>query len=127
MPVVRVLCGPAASGKTERLLARCRAGGGAALWLGPTRRSVEAVRLRLPTGGPAPRLFTFQDFAEEIIRCHDPTARPLSNPHRRLLADDLVADLHAAGQLPHFGGVVDTRGFGATVFALLAELKRNEV
>src|SRR5262249_35823438 len=67
------------------------------------------------------------DFADEVIRCNDPAARPLSHLQRRLLADDLVAELHAKGQLSHFQGVVDTRGFGGAVFALLAELKQNEI
>lgn len=129
---VHILCGPAGSGKTARLLERYRAaatGLGAALWLGPTHRAVEAVRESL-LGGPAllaPRLFTFQDFAEEVIRANDPAARPLSDVQRRLLADDLVADLHRRGELSHFERVVDTRGFTEGVFALLAELKRAEV
>jgi ATP-dependent helicase/DNAse subunit B len=130
---VHVLCGPAASGKTQPLLERYRAAvrgaPGSALWLGPTRRAVEAVRLRLAEVGGllAPNLFTFQDFADEIIRVNDAAARPLSHLQRRLLADDIVAELHAQKQLPHFQGVVDTRGFGASVFALLAELKQNEI
>ncbi len=130
---VHVVCGPAASGKTQRLLERyrctARAGLGAALWLAPTRRSLEGVRRRLLDGGGclAPNLFTFQDFAEELIRCNDPLARPLSQLQRRLLADDVVADLHAEGKLPHFRGVVDTRGFGGAVFAQFAELKQNEI
>jgi ATP-dependent helicase/DNAse subunit B len=132
--VVHVLCGPAASGKSQRLLERYRAAArsvpGSALWLGPTRRAVEAVRQRLAEGRSgllASNLFTLQDFAEEIIRGNDPTARPLSHLQRRLLADDIVAELHAQKLLPHFQGVVDTRGFGASVFALLAELKQNEI
>jgi ATP-dependent helicase/nuclease subunit B len=131
---VHVLCGPAASGKTQCLLERYRAAvreaPGSALWLAPTRRAAEALRPLLAAGGRAllaPNVFTLQDFAEELIRCHDPAARPLSHPQRRLLADDLVADLHAEGKLAHFQGVVDTRGFGAAVFAQLAELKGNEI
>src|SRR3954449_6345958 len=96
---VHVLCGPAASGKTQRLLRRYRAAArqdpGSALWLAPTRRAAEALRPLLAEGGPAllaPGLFTLQDFAEELIRANDPAARPLSHPQRRLLADDLVAD-----------------------------------
>ncbi|HEV3259373.1 MAG TPA: PD-(D/E)XK nuclease family protein [Gemmataceae bacterium] len=132
--IVRIVCGPAGSGKTTRLLERYRsvvaASVGGALWLGPTHRSVEALRLRLMnglTGCLAPNLFTFQDFAEEVIRVNDPSARPLSNLQRRLLANELVAQLHNRGALSHFGRVVDTRGFTETVFSFLAELKRNEV
>ena len=75
----------------------------------------------------APRLFTFQDFAEEIVRANDPAARPLSDVQRRLLAEDIVADLHREKALSHFERVADTRGFTLGVFDLLAELKRAEV
>jgi ATP-dependent helicase/DNAse subunit B len=131
---VHILCGPAGSGKTGRLLERYREvvaqAIGAALWLGPTRRGVESVRERLvPASGAllAPNLITFQEFAEEVIRVNEPTSRPLANVQRRLLADTLVADLHARGELSHFARVVDTRGFSEGVFGLLAELKRNEI
>jgi ATP-dependent helicase/DNAse subunit B len=129
-----MVCGPAGSGKTRRLLDRylavARSSFGAALWLGPTQRSIEALRERLlheRGGGLAPHLFTFQDFVEEVIRVNDPLARPLSNVQRRLLADNLVAELHARGELSHFDRVIDTRGFAEGVFDLLAELKRNEI
>jgi len=131
---VSVLCGRAGSGKTQRLLERyrsaVRAAPGSALWLAPTHRAALTVRQRLANDGQgflAPNLLTFQDFADEVIRCDDPTARPLPRVQRRLLADDLVAELHAKGQLPHFHGVIDTRGFGESVFTLLAELKQNEI
>ncbi|HZT81035.1 MAG TPA: PD-(D/E)XK nuclease family protein [Gemmataceae bacterium] len=130
---VHVLCGPSGSGKTARLLERFRAAAempGAALWIGPTRRAIEALRLRAlhgGAGGVAPRFVTFQELADEIIRANDPTARPLSNPLRRLLAEDVLDGLHQRGRLPHFAGVAETRGFGEGVLGLLAELKRNEV
>jgi ATP-dependent helicase/nuclease subunit B len=129
---VHILCGPAWSGTSARLLERYRARAsdpGAALWLGPTRRAVEAVRESL-VGGPClvgPHLFTFQDFAGEIVRCNDLAARPLSDVQRRLLADDLVTELQRCKELSHFDRVADTRGFTEGVFALLAELKRAEV
>src|SRR5262249_27399063 len=93
-------------------------------------RHVEALRPRLLQGLAcclAPHLFTFQDFAEEIIRVNDPAARPLSHLQRRLLAADLIAELHARGRLSHFHGVIETRGFAESVFALLGELKQNEI
>jgi ATP-dependent helicase/DNAse subunit B len=135
MPAALYLdCGPAGSGKTARLLDRYRAvaggGVGTALWLGPTRRAVEAVREGLLTGGGRyldPHLWTFQDFADELIRVNDPGARPLTNVQRRLLVDEVVADLHARGELSHFQRVADLRGFVDGVLALLTELKRNEI
>src|SRR5262245_30302121 len=131
---VHVLCGPATSGKTQRLLERYRASvrqaPGSALWLAPSRPSAGALRPLLAARAHAllaPNTFPLHDFTEELFRRDDPAARPLSHPQRRLLADDLVADLHAEGKLAHFQGVVDTRGFGAVVFAQLAELKENEI
>jgi ATP-dependent helicase/DNAse subunit B len=131
---VHLLCGPAGSGKTETLLerfrSRCRRAPGTALWLGPTRRAVDALRERLLRGPGvcfAPHLLTFQDFADALVRANDPAARPLSDAQRRLLTDDIVADLHLRGELSHFARVAETRGFAEGVFALLAELKRNEI
>jgi ATP-dependent helicase/DNAse subunit B len=130
---VHLVCGPAGSDTTRRLLARYRAATrsdpGAALWLGPTHRSVETLRERLLDEGAclAPQLFPFQDFVEELIRVNDPGARPLSNVQRRLLADNLVAELHARKELSHFERVIETRGFAEGVFSLLAELKRHEI
>jgi ATP-dependent helicase/DNAse subunit B len=126
---VHILCGPAWSGTSARLLERYRAVAsdpGAALWLGPTRRAVQAVRESL-LAGPcllAPRLFTFQDFAEEIIRANDAAAQPLSDAQRRLLVDDIIAEMLQGKELPYFDRVADTRGFTEGVFALLAELRR---
>src|SRR5689334_5851038 len=103
---VHIVCGPAGSGKTSRLLERYRAAAlvpGAALWLTPTRRAAEALRESLLDGAAllAPGVFSFQDFAEEIVRANDPKARPLSEVQRRLLADDLVADLHRRKELTY--------------------------
>jgi ATP-dependent helicase/DNAse subunit B len=131
---VHVVCGPAGSGKTERFLENyrslMRSAIGTAVWIGPNRRAIDALRPRLLTGLGSClglNLFTFQDFAEEIIRTNDGAARPLANVQRRLLAGDVVARLHARGKLSHFQAVIDSRGFGEGVLALLAELKRNGV
>jgi ATP-dependent helicase/DNAse subunit B len=128
---VSILGGPAGAGKTRHLLERHRAVAGsgppgAALWLCPSHRAALALRSRLG-GVLCPGLFTFQDLAEEVLRVNDPSARPLSHVQRRLLAEELIAGLHARGRLPHFQGVIDTRGFAAAVFALLGELKQNEI
>jgi ATP-dependent helicase/DNAse subunit B len=132
---VSILCGPADAGKTRQLRQRyqaiARSGPpGAALWLGPSHRAIGRLRPWLLDGLPAclaPQLFTFQDFAEEVVRANDPAARPLSHVQRRLLADDLAAELHDRGRLAHFQGVIDTYGFAQTIFDLLAELKQNEI
>lgn len=131
---IHLLLGPAGSGKTtrlrERFLARSTAEPGSVLWLAPTRRAADALRLSLlgtrPTLLGLP-LLTFEDFAATLIRANDPLARPLSNVQRRLLADEVIAELHLRGRLSHFSSVVDTRGFAAGVFDLLKELKRQEI
>lgn len=129
---VRLICGPAGSGKTALLRSRYRdaaqASIGTALWLGPTRRAVEAVRAQMASGVLlAPQMLTFQDFADVVVHANDPDAQPLSDAQRRLLVDDIVADLHQRGELSHFHRVAETRGFAEGVVALLAELKRNEI
>ncbi|HVS38580.1 MAG TPA: PD-(D/E)XK nuclease family protein [Gemmataceae bacterium] len=131
---VHLLCGPAGSGKTRRMVERYRAcladRPGSALWLAPTLRAVEALRERLLAESPAlccPRLHTFQDMLEEIIRVNDPEARLLTAVQRRLLAEDAAAELSGGGRLAHFVGVADTRGFADGVLALLTDLERNAV
>jgi ATP-dependent helicase/nuclease subunit B len=132
---VHVLCGPSLSGKTQRLMERFqdavqRGQPGAAAWIVPNYRAIEAIRRRLfaeREAGWGHPLYTFQDFADEIVRCNDPRARPLSHAQRRLLADDIVAELHRRGGLGHFRGVIETRGFSDTVFGFLAELKQREI
>jgi ATP-dependent helicase/DNAse subunit B len=131
---VHVLCGPAGAGKTRRLIERflevAQSEPGAALWLGSTRRNIEALRQQLLLPGDAclaPQIFTLSDFVAEVIQHNDSAARPLSEVQRRLLTEDVVADLHARGELAHFHRVIDTRGFADGIFALIAELKRREV
>jgi ATP-dependent helicase/DNAse subunit B len=131
---VHILSGPAGSGKTSRLIERCRAANqvavGVTLCLVPTHRHRMALEQRLIEADCASvglDLLTFEDCASEVIRLHDPAARPLANAQRRLLVDTLVAEHHQGRQLAHFGPVADTRGFGEGIVALLAELKRNEV
>ncbi len=123
---VHVLCGPDA---TADLLVRYRAAAaepGQALWLGPTHRAIEAVRETLLEGRclVASQLFTFQDFADAVIRAQDPAARPLSAVQRRLLVEDIITDLQRRKRLSHFAGVADTRGFSEGVLALLTELRQ---
>jgi ATP-dependent helicase/nuclease subunit B len=131
---VRVLCGPADSGKTGRLLdlfrQHARAAPGCALWLGPTPRAVEAIRNRLLAGSAAlvaPRLYAFSGFFDEIIRCNDPGVRPLSPVQQRLLAEEIGERLLNDARLSYFAGVIDTRGFIEGLLQLLAELKRQQI
>src|SRR5262245_13535263 len=130
---VHILGSPAGSGKTTHLLARCRAasarGAGAVLWLAPTLRRAEHVRGLLTAEADclSPFVLTFQDFADDLVAVNDPDARPLSRVQRRLLLDEVIAELHNQGHLPYFTRVVDTRGFAEGIFALLEELQRQEI
>src|SRR5262245_19465986 len=124
----------AGSGKTHRLLERCREvarhSAGRVLWLGPTRRHLDAFRLRVLREANLSlpgRLLTFQDFADEVVRFNDPDARPLATVQARLLVDAILTELHSAGRISHFGRVAETRGFGTSLFALLAELRRQDI
>ncbi|HEY1381341.1 MAG TPA: PD-(D/E)XK nuclease family protein [Gemmataceae bacterium] len=131
---VFVIAGPVGSGKTHALLTRYReraAGGiGAALWIGPSERALDALRPRLigSTGAVlAPNLFTFPDFARHVVRAAEPAARPMPELHQRLVLDGVLADLARRGDLPHFAAVADSRGFADVAFGFLTELKGQGV
>src|SRR5262249_20719525 len=111
---VSILRGPAGSGKTTRLLERCRdafRGPGPVLRLAPTRRRAAQLSAALATVCPSPLLSTFQDLGDELAASHAPRARPLSRAQRRLVVDEVVSELHDRGELGHFARVLDTRGF----------------
>src|ERR1019366_502982 len=127
---VHILCGPARSGKTGRMLTRFRERHADApesvLWLAPTVRAVEALRGEVACSDNS-RLRTFHEMLQEIVQANDPAARLLSGVQRRLLTEDLVASLAADGRIAHFTGVADTHGFTDGVLGLFAELQRNAV
>ncbi len=134
MAGVRLLCGPAGSGKSQRLLdlfrQRTRAQPGSALWLGPTHRAVEAIRAQLLGEGSAlvgPRLYAFAGFFDEVLRCNDPAVRRLSPVQQRLLLEEVAGRLAEAGRLSFFRPVLETRGFTEGLLGLLSELKRQQV
>src|SRR6516164_754190 len=128
---VTIVCGPAGSGKTSRLLERFHAvaaqGPGRALWIAPSRRAADVLRPRLlpRTGGLCGAfVLTFDDFLDAVVRASDPAGRSLSPAQRRLLLDDVVLSLQQRKQLPLFHPVLETRGFGEGLVQLLAELMR---
>ncbi|MGF1582979.1 MAG: PD-(D/E)XK nuclease family protein [Gemmataceae bacterium] len=135
MARVTFLCGPLGDPVLHPLLQRWRElihsrTFGSTLWLCPNYRTVEELLPRLlgdSQGCLAPRVLTIHDFADEIVRNGDLMARPISHLQRRLMAEALVIQLHQKGHLSHFQGVVDTRGFTETVYALFGELKRSEI
>jgi ATP-dependent helicase/DNAse subunit B len=70
-------------------------------------------------------LFTFPEFAEQVVRANEAEARILSDVQRRLLLLDLLHENHK--HLSHFHGVLETRGLAENLCALLAELKQNAI
>src|SRR5687767_9750155 len=105
MTRIVIHCGPPAVVK-QPLLARYReirrAGPlDAALWLAPNYRAVEAIRPLLTddsTAGPPPVLLTLHELADAVVHAHDPDARPISQAQCRLLTEEVLSSLAAAGQ-----------------------------
>ncbi len=128
---VRMICGPALSGKTARLrqlwLERARGAPGSALWLAPTGRAAEQARAAVVRSAGSVvglRFVAFTDFLDEVVRCNDPQVRPLTDVQRRLLAEDLVANFAARKQRQHFDGFSDSRGFVEGLLDVLEGLRR---
>jgi ATP-dependent helicase/DNAse subunit B len=133
---VVVLAGPPSSGKTESLLAHYRTvladnEPGAALWLAPTWRAVDAVRDRLLgsnfTGCFQPGVMTFAKFAAEVLKASPDPIRPLTDPMKRQLVRQLLDGQNARGRLKHFRSIANTSGLVDLVVEFLSELKRLEI
>ena len=135
-----LLTGDAGTGKTERLLteyraalrqARQRRRPGTVLWLAPTHRAQQAVVERLLNASDpvqlAPRVLTFDVFAEQILAATGQPATLMSPVMKRLLLRRIVADLSHRGQLVNFASVTQTTGFLDVVSAFISELKREEI
>ena len=140
---ITVLAGIAGSGKTTALLAIYRdalsralaqSRPGTTLWLSPTNRAQAEIRGRLlddslPGSLSAafrPNLFTFDGFADEVLKSAPQTVAPLSPAMQRVLLRRVVALLAAQRQLPHFDKIAATSGFLDLVAAFISELKRSE-
>jgi ATP-dependent helicase/DNAse subunit B len=126
--VLHILRGPARSGKTVKLLERCRAVGGTGnvLWLTPSLRRADQLRAQL-AGIPGLLLLTFEELAGEMIAANEPELRPLPRCQARLIIDEVIADLLHHRHLSHFERVAETRGFAEGVAGLLGELQRAGV
>lgn len=137
---LEILTGRAGSGKTSRLLevyrsalreARREGRPGRTLWLAPTKRLRRAVLTALMDDSlPAcfrPNVFTFDEFAERLLRFSDEPIRRLGEPARRSLLREIVDDLVQQGRLPHFAPIAGTSGFLDLALNWIAELKRDEI
>jgi ATP-dependent helicase/DNAse subunit B len=103
---------------------------GEALWLAPTHRSQNAVRYALLNDSlPVcfrPNVFTFDEFADKVLRDSSQTIAPLSAWLQRTLLRRIVGRLAESGRLKHFARIAHTAGFLDEVSNLIAELKRGE-
>jgi len=142
---VEIVAGVARTGKTANLLSLYRENLriaqqtgrlGSTLWLAPTRRSQRQVLTDLmnaglsdtgPTVSFAPNVFTFEAFAEQILRVSDQDVVPLSDVARRTLLRKIIDELAKQGQLPYFAPIAGTSGFLDLVIAFISELKRHEI
>lgn len=133
---VRVITGPARSGKTSQLVTTyCQAlrtlPVGACLWLVPTHRTVRDIRQRLvDADAPAclqPGVMTFAQFADAVLAASGRPVRPLAPRARRHLVHWLIQDLHRHGRLKYFRPIAHTAGLLEQFVAWIVDLKRLEI
>ncbi|MDX1965133.1 MAG: PD-(D/E)XK nuclease family protein [Pirellulales bacterium] len=133
---IEFLLGPARSGKSaaawERYLAAlAQRRGRQLLWLAPNHHAVRGLRARLAASGTAgciaPGIFTFAQFASEILLRGDCPLRPLDHVLKRQVLGQVVASALAAGQLAHFGSIAASDGFLSWLDDLISDLKRQEI
>jgi ATP-dependent helicase/DNAse subunit B len=127
---VHLVVSPSAAGNTARLVERWREATanlapGEVLWLGPTRRVLDGLWSRVANGGrillTRPPL-TLQQFADAVVAANAAGARPLAQAQRRLLIEEILAELDRSGRLGSYRGLLDTRNFPDTIAAFLAEM-----
>ncbi|MCG8584930.1 MAG: PD-(D/E)XK nuclease family protein [Pirellulales bacterium] len=133
---VQVIAGPAASGKTTRLLGLYRerltnAAGGACLWLAPTHRAASVVRRRLLSGSLAgflePGVVTFEQFADSLVAKSHDINRPIDRlVQRRVLVHLIHRELNA-NRLKYFRKVAENGSLVELALDWIIELKRLEV
>jgi superfamily I DNA/RNA helicase len=139
IPDFTLFTGIAGSGKTTALLdlyrdalRRARSNGkpGTTLWLSPTNRAQAEIRARLLDDSLnvvfRPNLFTFDQFADEVLKAAPQPVTPCSAAMQRVLLRRVVAELTQQKRLRHFREIARTAGFLDLVSAFIAELKRSE-
>ena len=130
-----ILCGPARSGKTERLLARYRQAlrrpPGSSLWLAPTWRAAAEVRDRLLDGTLpgcfTPGVMTFAKFAQAVLHAARVPVRRVSRLMKRELVRQIIDQQSARGRLKHFQSIAKTSGLTDLICEFIGELKRLEI
>ncbi|MFO1022417.1 MAG: PD-(D/E)XK nuclease family protein [Planctomycetales bacterium] len=136
---LNVLSGPAACGKTQRLLDRYFAALssetaqqrlGTLLWLTPSHRTRQAVRDELTLRGNgifAPNVYTFEEFAEKLLIYAPDPVTPLNRSTERVLLRRIIHRLLTEGNLTAYRAIAETGGFLDLVAGMIAELKQEEI
>lgn len=136
---LQLVLGPAAGGKTDRLLDRYHARLvseaaegrlGTLLWLTPSHRARQAVRDQLTLRGAgvmAPNVSTFEEFAEKLLLYAPTPVTPLNRSSARVLLRRIVDRLAAEGKLQAYRAIAETSGFLDLVSGMIAELKQEEI
>ncbi len=137
---LELVCGTAGGGKTARLLdlfrreqaqllQKCTPG--QAVWITPTVRSRRELSRRLLDESLraclAPNIFTFDSFAERLLRTAGSQVAPLSPVARRMLGRSLIDEARSAGTLSYFTPIAETSGFLDLFLGFVSELKRDEI
>jgi len=135
MPV-RVLAGPARSGKTATLLQRYRQvltqqPIGSALWLAPTVAAAAEIRARLLDEALAgcfhPGVSTFPQFAQAILLQAGQTPRFVGPLLKRRLVERALKSVQETAVIQYFAAISDKRGFVDLIASLISDLKRQEI
>ncbi|HNV20293.1 MAG: hypothetical protein GXX88_03910 [Candidatus Hydrogenedentes bacterium] len=132
MAVVEVLAGPSGSARTEKLDRILAEQWGRALLLTPTtqfaRKRLEELLVRPDIAGAwGTPVRTLQAFAERILQDADPGAAPLNDLERRLVLQEALRRLRAAGELDGAGPGSQTDGFLRHLLSVFERLKQAAV
>ncbi len=137
---VKIILGPARSGKTSLLVAEhvrfltgwqqdCRQARG--IWIGPSQGTVGQVRDQLAVSSSSallnPQVATFARFAEQVIARSSRRIRRVDSWEKQRILGQLVASLLKQEKLTHFAAVAHTSGFVRQVAQFIGELKRRDV
>ncbi len=133
---MRVLAGPARSGKTTRLLQQYRealkdAPPGSLLWLAPTALAARQLRRRLLDQQLAacfePRIWTFDQFVHAVLDASGHTVRRISPLQSVAIIRHLLLQQGNKGNLRYLQAVVQSPGVASWVARFIHELKHHEI
>ncbi len=131
---VELIAGAAQTGKTQMLLERyCQRlltgqAVGRCCWLSPNHVAAAEIQQRLLDSADrailAPGVFTFDRFAEALIKRSPQRVRYITSAQKRRLLQQVIRSAARRQQLDHFARVATTPGFVSQVDTFIAEQKR---